>query len=126
MKLKNLNITLSLALLLSLFLVSCAAKMGTKQQGDSGNSNANKPKQNILFISIDDLRPLINSYGATKMITPNMDKLASKGVQFNNAFTNIAVFLEPTVFNGDVLLIKYHTIKTAGNFKAVEYNVMWL
>ena len=25
------------------------------------------------------------------MITPNIDKLASEGVQFNNAFTNIAV-----------------------------------
>ena len=25
------------------------------------------------------------------MITPNMDKLVSEGVQFNNAFTNVAV-----------------------------------
>ncbi len=48
-------------------------------------------KQNILFISIDDLRPKISSYGEAKMITPNIDKLASEGLQFNNAFTNIAV-----------------------------------
>ena len=48
-------------------------------------------KHNILFISIDDLKPSINSYGDSKMITPNIDKLASEGVQFNNAFTNIAV-----------------------------------
>jgi iduronate 2-sulfatase len=53
-------------------------------------STINK-KQNILFISIDDFRPKISSYGETKMITPNLDKLASEGVQFNNAFTNIAV-----------------------------------
>ena len=50
-------------------------------------------KHNILFISIDDLRPTMNSYNYEneKMITPYMDKLASEGVQFNNAFTNIAV-----------------------------------
>ena len=48
-------------------------------------------KHNILFISIDDFRPKINSYGESQMITPNLDKLASEGLQFNNAFTNIAV-----------------------------------
>ena len=50
-----------------------------------------KTKENILFISIDDLRPMINSYGESNMITPNIDKLASQGLQFNKAYTNIAV-----------------------------------
>ena len=48
-------------------------------------------KQNILFIGVDDLRPLISSYGHEQMITPNIDKLASEGVQFNQAYTNVAV-----------------------------------
>ena len=48
-------------------------------------------KHNILFISIDDFRPKINSYGESQMITPNLDKLASEGVQFNQAYVNIAV-----------------------------------
>ena len=48
-------------------------------------------KQNILFIGVDDLRPLINSYGYKNMITPNIDKLAKQGVQFNQAYTNVAV-----------------------------------
>ena len=39
-------------------------------------------KHNILFISIDDLKPSINSYGDSKMLTPNIDKLAKKGVIF--------------------------------------------
>ena len=52
----------------------------------TGNKN-----HNILLISIDDCRPKINSYGESKMITPNIDKLASEGLQLNNAFTNIAV-----------------------------------
>ena len=54
-------------------------------------SNDDSKKHNILFISVDDFRPEINSYGVDKMITPNIDKLASEGIQFNNAFTNIAV-----------------------------------
>ena len=48
-------------------------------------------KHNILFISVDDFRPKINSYGESQLITPNIDKLAAEGLQFNNAFTNIAV-----------------------------------
>ena len=55
------------------------------------NSQTGTKKHNILFISVDDFRPKINSYGESQMITPNIDKLASEGLQFNNAFTNIAV-----------------------------------
>lgn len=55
------------------------------------NSQTGTKNHNILFISVDDFRPKINSYGESKMITPNIDKLASEGLQFNNAFTNIAV-----------------------------------
>ena len=66
-------------IIIGVFLISC-------------NNHVEK-KHNILFISIDDLRPTMNSYNYEneKMITPYMDKLASEGVQFNNAFTNIAV-----------------------------------
>jgi len=81
-----------LLVVICLSVFNCGYKTLTNKQdlaivGVENNNN----KQNILFISIDDLRPMINSYGATKMITPNLDKLASQGLQFNNAFTNIAV-----------------------------------
>ena len=58
-----------------------------------GCANKEEKKQNFLFISIDDLRPTLQTYGYPnqEMITPNMDKLAIDGIQFNNAFTNIAV-----------------------------------
>jgi len=55
------------------------------------SSFSQEKKQNILFIGVDDLRPLINSYGHEQMITPNINKLASEGVQFNQAYTNVAV-----------------------------------
>ena len=49
---------------------------------------------NVLFIAIDDLRPLINAYGETeplRPITPNMDRLADSGVMFANAHCQQAV-----------------------------------
>ena len=70
--------------LIALLITGC--KSDTKT-----TASVDQQKQNILFIAIDDLRPKINSYGETKMITPNIDQLAREGVQFNNAFTNIAV-----------------------------------
>ena len=59
---------------------------------DTDKQNLFKEKKhNILFIGIDDLRPMLNSYGYDHMVTPNLNKLASEGVQFNEAYVNIAV-----------------------------------
>jgi len=46
-------------------------------------------KQNVLFIIIDDLRPQINSYGYPQMVTPNIDKLASEGLLFTRAYSQV-------------------------------------
>lgn len=91
MRLKYLKHTPSLVLILSLCIVSCAIKVKTEKKVAFENAQVKHSKQNILFICVDDLRPMINSYGATNMITPNMDALAAQGLIFNNAFTNIAV-----------------------------------
>jgi len=54
-------------------------------------SNSDKSRFNVLFISIDDLRPELASYGAQPVITPNMDKLAVTGVKFNRAYCQYPV-----------------------------------
>lgn len=41
---------------------------------------------NVLFIAVDDLRPQIASYGKTFMHTPNIDRLAGRGVLFERAY----------------------------------------
>jgi iduronate 2-sulfatase len=75
-------------LTLSLVFISC----GSRSQKNTKVATVTKDsKQNILFIAIDDFRPKIHTYGESKMITPNIDKLASEGLQFDNAYTNIAV-----------------------------------
>ena len=44
-----------------------------------------KPK-NVLFLIADDLRTDLGCYGVKEMVTPNLDKLAARGVRFENAY----------------------------------------
>jgi iduronate 2-sulfatase len=46
---------------------------------------------NVLFIVIDDFRPELGSYGLDDMVTPNIDRLAAKGVKFNRAYCQYPV-----------------------------------
>ena len=43
-------------------------------------------RPNVLFIAVDDLRPEIASFGADQMVTPNIDRLAKRGVRFDRAY----------------------------------------
>ena len=52
--------------------------------------DAAKPK-NVLFITIDDLRPELASYKTNGIRTPHIDRLASKGLQFNGAYCQYPV-----------------------------------
>jgi arylsulfatase A-like enzyme len=46
---------------------------------------------NILFLAVDDLKPLLSNYGHKEMHTPNFDRLAAMGVTFTNANVQYAV-----------------------------------
>jgi arylsulfatase A-like enzyme len=59
-------------------LIATAACMGLSCLASA------KPK-NVLFIAVDDLKPILNAYGSTEAITPNIDRLASAGTVFLNA-----------------------------------------
>lgn len=54
----------------------------------SGSLDAAPP--NVLLIMADDFRPEIGSYGSTAL-TPNLDKLAARSVQFERAYCQQAV-----------------------------------
>lgn len=46
---------------------------------------------NVVFIAIDDLRPALGCYGDPAAITPNIDRLAARGVLFEQAHCQQAV-----------------------------------
>lgn len=48
-------------------------------------------KPNVLLLFMDDLRPELATYGQTQIISPHMDVLAKKGIQFSNAYCNVPV-----------------------------------
>ena len=47
--------------------------------------------RNVLFIAVDDLKPLIGAYGATQVHTPHIDRLAKHGIFFKNHHCQQAV-----------------------------------
>ncbi|WP_435675137.1 sulfatase [Polaribacter sp.] len=69
----------------SLFFLGCNSSL-KKEVPEKINR-----KPNILFIAIDDLRPELGCYGSEIAISPNLDKLASKGLLFENAYCQQAI-----------------------------------
>jgi arylsulfatase A-like enzyme len=50
-----------------------------------------KTKPNILFIAVDDLKPILGCYGNTLVKTPNIDRLAKIGTVFQSNYCQQAV-----------------------------------
>lgn len=53
--------------------------------------NADSQKKNVLLIYVDDLRPELKCYGESKIISPNIDKLAARSLVFNKAYCQVPV-----------------------------------
>ena len=66
-------------------LVSCS------QQVSEQMAEAAATPPNILFIAVDDLRPELNTYGASHIHSPAIDQLASESLVFERAYCNIPV-----------------------------------
>lgn len=98
----------------------------------------NKP--NVVYINVDDLGyGDLSVYGATKVETPNIDKLASQGMRFTDAHTVSAVCtpsryafmtgeypvrannLSSAIFDRDSLLINTAQLTVADIFKEQDY-----
>lgn len=48
-------------------------------------------RYNVLFITVDDLRPMLGCYGHPEMHTPNIDAIAERGTLFNRAYCQFPV-----------------------------------
>ena len=52
---------------------------------------ASAPRPNVLLIAVDDLKPALGCYGDVLAKTPNIDRLAGRGMRFNLAYCNQSV-----------------------------------
>ena len=71
----------SIAILISFLLL----------RGVAAQDNSAGKQLNILFIAIDDLKPVFKSYGSSVTITPNFDKLSETATVFTGAYCQQAV-----------------------------------
>lgn len=58
----------------------------TMQKTDSPAANHAANRPNLLFIMVDDLNLALGCYGHSAAYTPNLDRLAARGLRFQNAF----------------------------------------
>jgi iduronate 2-sulfatase len=70
--------------MLASFAIGMAALMG-------GAAREGMAAPNVLLICVDDLKPLLACYGDTTVKSPNIDRLAKRGVLFEAAYCNQAV-----------------------------------
>ncbi|TRX53862.1 sulfatase [Thalassomonas sp. M1454] len=75
---------------LILVLFACSESSVSTDSVASTDENSSK-KPNVLLLYMDDLRPELNSYGSEQIISPNIDKLANRSVQFTQAYSNVSV-----------------------------------
>ena len=57
----------------------------------------NRRAQNVLLLYIDDLRPEISCYGKSKLITPNLERLANRSLVFNRAYCQVPICMPSRV-----------------------------
>ena len=70
---------------IGLLAAACAIGMASSSTG----SEPTKRPMNVLLIAVDDLRPQLGCYGHTKMVTPNLDRLAAEGRLFEHHYVQV-------------------------------------
>ena len=80
-------------LILSALVFSLLACSEPPRQTDVASiiTEPTSKKPNILLLYMDDLRPQLNAYGHEQIISPNIDALADRSVQFTQAYSNVSV-----------------------------------
>lgn len=67
----------------SFLLVCCCLLLGPALPADE--------RPNVLLLLVDDLKPSFGAYGESWVHSPNLDRLAARGMRFDRAYCNQAV-----------------------------------
>jgi iduronate 2-sulfatase len=59
--------------------------------GSSWCQAASEVRPNVLFFVVDDLRPALGCYGDALARSPNIDRLAARGLVFDRAYAQEAL-----------------------------------
>jgi arylsulfatase A-like enzyme len=59
-------------------------------KNEPGAENTNQ-RPNILWITCEDISPYLGCYGFEQAQTPNLDRLAEKGIRYTHAYANAPV-----------------------------------
>jgi len=81
---------------------------------------AGRKRPNILWICAEDMSAHMSCYGETTIETPNIDRLASEGVRFENAFITCPV-CSPS--RSAMITGMYQTSSGAHNHRSSRHNV---
>jgi len=68
-----------------IIVLCCVLSINIKAQ------NKSKKPLNIVWLSTEDMGPILGSYGNKVIKTPNLDKLAKEGVRYTNAYSTVGV-----------------------------------
>ena len=74
---------------------------------------------NVVWISCEDMGPILGSYGNDVIKTPHLDKLASEGVRYTNAYSTVGV-CAPSRFS--IITGMYSARLGAHNMRTGDYH----
>ena len=57
----------------------------------AAGQDASKQPLNVIWISVEDMGPVLSAYGNNTIHTPNIDRLANEGVKYTNAYATVGV-----------------------------------
>ena len=85
----------------------------------SENIKTTQKPLNVVWISCEDMGPILGSYGNDIVKTPNLDKLASEGVRYTNAYSTVGV-CAPSRFS--IITGMYSARLGAHNMRTGDYH----